>query len=154
MSTNRLPSAWHRDIDRLLKQIGYTLDENHGRTHLVYRHQDIPGVFTVACSPGDVTAEVNLLTQLRRRHPGHPALIRRGRTQPAAERKRRRRRRRPERVVLLHEVSDGTIETFERPDRTGCIVCGRRWLSDLDPTNRPCPDCGGEVVYGRLEEAA
>jgi predicted RNA binding protein YcfA (HicA-like mRNA interferase family) len=150
--SHRLPSGWHREFDRLLRTLGYTLDESHGRTHLTYRHPDHQGVFTVACTPGAGRTEVNLLTQLRRRHPDHPALARQVRSQSATERKRRRRKNRTSRMTLVRELEPGVVETFNRPEKTACIDCCRRWLSDLDPRLRPCPACGGEIVFGRTEE--
>jgi hypothetical protein len=152
MSNNRLPSGWHRDFDRLLRVLGYSLDDSHGRTHLTYRHPEHPGVFTVACTPGDGRTEVNLLTQLRRRHPDHPALTRNVRSRTAADRKRRRRKNRAARMTLVRETETGVVELFTRPEKTACIDCGRRWLSDLDPRQRTCPACDGEVVFGQTEE--
>ena len=41
------------------------------------------------------------------------------------------------------------------PEHTSCIVCQRRWLSDLDPAGRRCPGCGavGTIVIGWADRA-
>jgi hypothetical protein len=134
------------DLQRLLKALGYTHERGHRWTH------PAAGVMTTSLTPSDWRVERNTIAELRRRHPDHPALARRVRSQSATERKRRRRKNRTSRMTLVRETETGVVELFTRPEKTACIDCGRRWLSDLDPRQRTCPACDGEVVFGQTEE--
>jgi len=81
--------------------------------------------------------------------------------QPLQQRPRSRRSRRLRRgvqrsvVALMHRPADAkpapVVENapVPVPSRTSCIDCGRLWLSDLNPSGRPCPACGGRVVLGK-----
>jgi hypothetical protein len=134
------------DLQRLLKALGYTHERGHRWTH------PAAGVMTTSLTPSDWRVERNTIAELRRRHPDHPALARQVRSQSATERKRRRRKNRAARMTLVRETETGVVELFTRPEKTACIDCGRRWLSDLDPRQRTCPACDGEVVFGQTEE--
>jgi hypothetical protein len=134
------------DLQRLLKALGYTHERGHRWTH------PAAGVMTTSLTPSDWRVERNTIAELRRRHPDHPALVRQVRSQSATERKRRRRKNRAARMTLVRETETGVVELFTRPEKTACIDCGRRWLSDLDPRQRTCPACDGEVVFGQTEE--
>jgi hypothetical protein len=134
------------DLQRLLKALGYTHERGHRWTH------PAAGVMTTSLTPSDWRVERNTIAELRRRHPDHPALARQVRSQSATERKRRRRKNRTSRMTLVRELEPGVVETFNRPEKTACIDCRRRWLSDLNPVGRSCPACNGEIVFGRTEE--
>jgi hypothetical protein len=134
------------DLQRLLTALGYTHERGHRWTH------PAAGVMTTSLTPSDWRVERNTIAELRRRHPDHPALARQVRSQSATERKRRRRKNRTSRMTLVRETETGVVELFTRPEKTACIDCGRRWLSDLDPRQRTCPACDGEVVFGQTEE--
>lgn len=137
-------SSWHRDVDRLLRALGYEPVRIDSSSHFVYRHPE-GHIWRVPSSPSDFRTDRIMRQQLRRRHPDHPALKTSRKTH--AGHKPKRQATRIAKVIPIHQGRRRA--KLSMPERTACVECGRLWISDLDPSFRACPRCGGDVVVGR-----
>lgn len=141
-------SSWHRQVDGLLRSLGYRFDRMDSHSHSVYIHPQ-GWVWRVPSTPSDHRTHKIMLQQLRRRHPD-AEVLRRPRKAPTKARQAVRQARRSRRALRIVSATATRVKpVVSRPSRTACVDCGRRWLSDLDPTGRKCPACGGNVVLGR-----
>lgn len=144
MAGERFPSPWHRRMDRLLRALGYTRRPGRTGGHIVYTHPEQP-MLKIASTPRNEHATQDaLLRALRHRHPDVAGLA------PRVHNRGRVRGPRRLRVVALARPPR---QTEARP-RPACGDCGRVWLSDLDPTFRACPACGGVVLGSTVGRAA
>lgn len=144
-----------REAVELLESLGYRLDADRARgAHLVFQHDAQP-MLVIAGTPSDWRWRQNFLADLRRRHPGHPALARKKSARPRVRVSSAARERKTARATNLR-AAVGLAEVQQRakvvtPDATQCAECDRKWLSDLPPYGRTCPQCGGAIVIGRDE---
>ena len=132
------------EYKRALHDLGYVVVRN-GK-ELVYRRPDGQTII-VPCTPSDWRGWTNAMAFLRRRHPVELARHKAAPEVRAARRHRDRQRQTPLAALPEPEV----IVVRPTPDRTQCVDCGRLWLSEIDPTGRACPHCGGDVLIGRRE---
>jgi hypothetical protein len=157
----QLSNKYLRDQHELMTSFGYTLarwsksgTRNIMSGHPIYERDGF-GALELSCTPhNEKTARKRLLDELRRRHPEHPMWKSR---RPAAGRRRvPKRTARP--PVSLRVVPEIEVPPALAPrDLTGPpagVDCGRRWLSDLDYSCRPCPSCGGAIRAGASQERA
>lgn len=147
MSNDRLPSAWHRELHRLLVQLGYELEPDR-KNHLIYRHPRFDRPLTVPSTPSDMRAHKNILAFLRRRHP-NATQLKRQRSSASGYRAHKSdpmARMTGAMRAIERERAKASRAKPQTPDQTKCMDCGRIWLSDLPP--RVCP-CGGMILLGR-----
>jgi predicted RNA binding protein YcfA (HicA-like mRNA interferase family) len=144
----------YRELRKLLEteEFGYWLARQNG-DHYVYKHARQPN-FVVPSSPSDIRSFANSVAELKRRHPNASPFAtsaKRSDRRAAASKTSPKVRERRRLITAFHHMVRHVTHKAEpvarsRPDRTQCIQCGRPWLSDLDPTERSCPNCGGVVV--------
>lgn len=155
----KLTGKFAKEQDQIMRGFGYSMTWKKGSRggHPVYA-QDGFEPLELPCTPRDQkAARARLLRELRHRHPEHPKWrsMKKARkrtknlghkllfinTRPSANPK-------PEpfvsRTSTLRPVDDPPV---------ACVACGRRWLSDLDYSSRPCPSCGGDIRQLHQEAA-
>lgn len=115
--------------------------------HPIYEREGFDP-FELSCTPrSQKAARKRLLDDLRKRHPEHQMWKsqRRGRIQRKVP------KRRVATPVSLKVVPDPPARPSKPTEDAVpvCLGCGRRWLSDLDYSSRPCPQCGGEIRVER-----
>lgn len=155
----RTPDRTVRDEMAILERLGFRYLGMNAAGHHIFEHPEHGRLRPMSSTPRnamswrrrhrtEVAALLGLnLFQFQRLIAGQPLQRRarpsRGRRVVA--------RRRP--LSLVTAAAERVLEpapvAIRRPERTSCIDCGRPWLSDLDFTYRPCPQCGGQVVAGR-----
>lgn len=131
-------SGWHRQVDGLLRNLGYRFERMDSHGHSVYVHPQ-GWVWRVPSTPSDHRTHKIMLQQLRRRHP-NAEVLKRPRKAPTKARQANQSRE-PRRRLVIVPAKPKQRTVLSRPARTACVDCGRRWLSDLDPTGRKCPAC-------------
>lgn len=155
-----------RWMHQQLVQLGYTCDGVLGNGHFVYRHPDQPDYHVSGTAYDAPPVRRAFRAEMRKRHPGHALFTPPSSSSSASHRPttRQRDRREQARIKAALRAAERDAERrtathavgpcVPRPERTSCVECGRRWLSDLDPTGRLCPACDGEIVVGTLDQEA
>jgi predicted RNA-binding Zn-ribbon protein involved in translation (DUF1610 family) len=149
MSLKRLPSKYARDMDRIYRALGYTLERSSG--HLVYVHPDFDEPLTSAATPGDSRAMANALAPLKRRHPEF-FRVAKAPDRPA------RRSRKPRTRQPTAPTFEGTapiarsVSLNTQPMR--CTSCARPFQPLSTVAGRPCSACGGDLAVEATSEAA
>lgn len=139
-----------RRLERVLNDLGYRPERVGRSAATIWKHPS-GLIFSVHRSPSDVRWLANCLAELHRRHPNHVVFARRKASREQRFQRRARQRRHQRALQAVTPVVAVKPPPVVVPNQTSCVDCGRRWASEIDPTGRPCPACGGEVMVGRDE---
>lgn len=161
MSRAAFANKLQRQRDQLLREFGYRFAGWDSSGHMVYDPPEgQPALAPLPSTPRNPgLAMERLRRELRRRHPDHPRWrstsgrrpARSGRVKRRQEALRREARVRAELRRAAERVArerQDRREPVRTPARTCCADCSRVWLSDLDPSGRDCPRCGGRILLG------
>jgi len=154
VSAQRLPSSAAREMDKVLRKLGYTLERNGN--HLVYSHPDFAGPLTMPATPSDWRAWANALAMVKRRHPAF--FVQRKSDRPRRQRSQARLDRSPSSQALV-------LRSFEAAEpvaralvmnamRMRCVECARPFVPGSTIRGRGCPRCGGELMTDPTEMSA
>ena len=150
-----LHNKYLKQQHELMTSFGYELAEwskGDRGGHPIYARAGFDDMELSSTPRSERNARRALLVELRRRHPEHPlwkSMQKRKAKRGGSSRQAEQRQARARALVRAGEraVSARAVATPNAPlTRTGCIDCGRPWLSELDPTGRDCPQCGGLVM--------
>lgn len=118
--------------------------------HPVYTREGFGDLELSSTPRSEKNARRLLLVELRRRHPEHQmwrSMQKRKAKRRSTRRDEQERQARARAIVAAaeRERRERTPTRIDLP-YVGCPDCRYRWQSDIDPTGRSCPRCGGGIV--------